>query len=716
MKKIIFFQLLFLKALCGFSGNPHDSLRAVLDSSPADSVRIATLIELSAISEGPEKRKYLDQAMKWARRTNDVQRIAVIYEKIGDLFYPYQIDSAGYYFELSLEAHQFSFNNKENVARGFNTMGTVYWYKNELSDAILYYMKALEINQDIGNDYEYAKNCLNISMVYSQLGEYEKALDFHRKMEQVDIEVLGDDFMHAAMNTRGILLINLKLYEEAKEVHSDNVVRAKRIGDSYRIGMSLENLGITYKELHKPDSALFYLKLALDESEYRQDFEFAGLYNNLADAYASMKNYKEAVINYERALEYGLRSDYKPWLIATYKGLSDVYRATGNFDRSIFYLDKYIATKDSLVAEENQAQLSEMQAKYESLEKEQEIQMLKKNEQLGKIELERRQEVIKGQDQRQFFFIVCGLILLILVVVILAAFIAKRKSNQILQQQKAEIQEQHVLLVEKNNEIIDSLNYSKRLQTAILPPKNRFDKYFDSYFVLYLPKSIVSGDFYWLEETNGKVHLAVADCTGHGVPGALVSVVCSNALSRVLYETNPKNPAEILDKSRDLIINYFSRNEGNINDGMDISVVTLHMAAANGGTLNNGNGNMKVDYAGANNPLWLIRPSTGSGLTELLEWKADKQSIGKIFAEKRYNNNELTVQKGDLLYLASDGFEDQFGGEKGKKYKAAQLKELLLKIHGQPLEKQKQLLQAEFERWKGDLDQIDDICIIGIRV
>ena len=701
MKRTLLVLHLLLNALTGFSQGNYDSLRSVVDNANADSVKIAALIELSRISEGTDKRKYLDQAMKWARRTNDVTRIAIIYEKIGDLFYPYEIDSAGYYFELSLEAHSFSFHNKENVAKGLNTMGTIYWYKNDLPEAISYFLKALTINEEIGNDKDYAINCLNLSMVYNQLKEYEKALEFQRKMEEVDLEIMGDGFIHAAMNTRGILLLNLELFNEAKAVHAGNVTRARRIGDTHLIGMSLENLAIVYTHLDQPDSALYYLKLALDANDFRQDFELAGLYNNLAGAYHDLKNYKEAVVNYERALDYGIKSAYKPWIIASYKGLADVYEETGNLQRSILYLDKYIETKDSLVAEENREQMNELQARFETLEKEQEIQMLRKNEELGKIELARNQEVIKGQEQRQLFFIIGGIILFALVIVILAAFIAKRKSARILQEQKTEIQEQHVLLVEKNNEIIDSLNYAKRLQAAILPPKGRFDKYFESYFVLYLPKNIVSGDFYWLEENNGKIHLAVADCTGHGVPGALVSVVCSNALSRVLHEENVTNPAGILDKSRDLIIDHFSRNEGNINDGMDISLISLP---------NRSNGNMNIDYAGANNPLWIIRNNN------LMEWKADKHAIGKFWAGKNYTNHELNVQKGDIIYLTSDGFEDQFGGEKGKKFKAAQLKELLLSIHHHPLEKQKTLLHEAFENWKGRLDQIDDVCIIGVRI
>lgn len=702
MKKSIFFLLFFFHLVEAFSSGNVDSLRAIINSTDSDTVKIDTYIELSAASEGDAKRRYLNQALKWAKRSNDLVRIGDIYEKIGDLYYPHEIDSAHYYFQLSFETHQFSYNNKEKIAKGLNSLGAVYWYKNQLSEAISYYLEALEINQKIGNTRNYAINCLNISMIYDQLKEYEKALEYMNKMEAVNLDEMEPELIHSAMNTKGVLLYNLERYEEAKIVQKENLQRAWGIEDSYRIGMSMENLALVFFELGQVDSSVYYLKQALNNSEYRQDYEFCGLYNNLGMAYLELGNYIESQANYQNALAYGLKSDYKPWLLQTYKGLADVSKATRNFQQSNYYLEKYVEIKDSLIAEENQSTLDELEAKYKSKQSAQEIQLLKKNEELGKIALEKKKVVIAQQNQKQIFFTVGAIILLVLVIVIWVAFLAKKKNNKLLQQQKTEIQNQHVQLVEKNNEIIDSLNYAKRLQSAILPTSARFEKYFDSHFVFYAPKSIVSGDFYWLEESNGKIHVAVADCTGHGVPGAMVSVVCSNTLTRVLNEETPKNPADILNKSRDLIINYFSRNEENINDGMDITLLSINSTASKG--------IIKAEYAGANNPLWVIRNG------ELLEWKADKQPIGKFWADTDFTNNELSLQKGDSIYVFSDGFQDQFGGDKAKKFKASSLKDLLISMQSEPMEKQKQILQNAFANWRGKLEQIDDVCVLGIKL
>jgi len=702
LKKIILFQL-FLFCFSGvFSIGNVDSLRAVLNSTKSETVKIDTYIELSAASEGEGKRRYLNQALKWARKINDPVRLGDIYEKIGDLFYPFELDSASYYYQLSYDTYQYAFNNKEKVAKALNNMGTIYWYKNKLSEALEYYLKALEINKEIGNTKNYAINCLNIAMLYNQLEEYNKALTYLDKMEAADLSEMDIKFMHAAMNTKGIIFYNLKRYDDAKLIHENNLNRAFRIGESYQIGMSLENLGLVFIDLNQPDSAIYYLERALTYSQYRQDYEFAGLYNNIGEANLKRQDYNESQNSYQKALEFGLKSDYKPWLLATYKGLSDVNKATKNYQQSVYFLEKFLEIKDSLLLEEKLSTLEELEAKYQAKQNAAEIQLLKKNEELGKIALEKKAITIEKQSQKQMFFTIGAIILVLLVIVILFAFLAKKKSNRLLEEQKAEIQAQHILLMGKNNEIIHSLNYAKRLQAAILPTQKSFEKHFDSHFVFYLPKSIVSGDFYWLEENNGKIHLAVADCTGHGVPGALVSVVCSNALTRVLYEDNPQNSAAILDLSRDKIVNYFSRNEANINDGMDIALISFSPDIQNG--------EYKMEFAGANNPLWIMRDG------KFLEWKADKQSLGKVWEKKTYTNHKFTAEKGDTLYLFSDGFQDQFGGEKGKKFKSAQLKELLISIHKKPMEQQKKSIQQALEKWQGSLDQIDDICVIGVRI
>jgi serine phosphatase RsbU (regulator of sigma subunit) len=267
---------------------------------------------------------------------------------------------------------------------------------------------------------------------------------------------------------------------------------------------------------------------------------------------------------------------------------------------------------------------------------------------------------------------------------------------QITRKQKVVIEEQKGMVEEKNQEILDSINYAKRIQTAILPPVPIVNEYLPNSFVLYLPKDIVAGDFYWMEKKDSKIFFAAADCTGHGVPGAMVSVVCNNSLNRSVREYGLTEPGRILDQTKELVVQEFEKSEEEVQDGMDIALCSLE-------------GN-KLKYAGAHNPLWIIRNG------EILETKANKQPIGKYDFAKVFDTYEIELQEGDTIYVFSDGYIDQFGGEKGKKLKSKAFKNMLLEIQNMSLADQKNYLIEAFHKWKGDLEQIDDVCVIGVRV
>jgi serine phosphatase RsbU (regulator of sigma subunit) len=216
--------------------------------------------------------------------------------------------------------------------------------------------------------------------------------------------------------------------------------------------------------------------------------------------------------------------------------------------------------------------------------------------------------------------------------------------------------------------------------------------------VLYKPKDIVAGDFYWMEPLEEQVLFAAADCTGHGVPGAMVSVVCNNGLNRSVREYGLTDPGKILDRTREIVIQEFEKSEEEVKDGMDIALCALQ-----GTTL---------AYAGAHNPLWIVR----NGSTEIEEIKANKQPIGKYDDPLPYTTHRIELQPGDTFYIFSDGYADQFGGERGKKLKSSNFKKLLLSLQQEPMKKQQTLIAEEFERWKGNIEQLDDVCVIGVRV
>ena len=266
------------------------------------------------------------------------------------------------------------------------------------------------------------------------------------------------------------------------------------------------------------------------------------------------------------------------------------------------------------------------------------------------------------------------------------------EQNQKLEHQNAEIEE-------KTNDILDSIKYAKRIQNTILPSPDKLNKIFDyDHFVLYKPKDIVSGDFYWAARFDNKSIFSAIDCTGHGVPGAFVSIVGFNALNRTVNEFKLRQPAAILDKLTELVVDTFSQSESNIKDGMDISICSLD------------NSTLKLEFAGANNPLVVIRN------LEVIELKADKQPIGEFDNRVPFTNHDIQLQKGDCVYIFSDGYADQFGGPKGKKLKYKTLKDLLIEINSFDMKTQLKKLDEAFNSWKGDYEQLDDVCVIGLRV
>ncbi|MES2513992.1 MAG: SpoIIE family protein phosphatase, partial [Bacteroidota bacterium] len=251
---------------------------------------------------------------------------------------------------------------------------------------------------------------------------------------------------------------------------------------------------------------------------------------------------------------------------------------------------------------------------------------------------------------------------------------------------------------EKQKEITDSINYAKRIQEAILPSREFIKTHLPDSFLYYQPKDIVAGDFYWAEKIGETFYIAAADCTGHGVPGALVSVVCCNALNRSVKEFQETEPGRILDKTRELVLESFSKSGGDIKDGMDISLISIK--------------DSEVKWAGANNPLWYI-PYNDSLLKEV---KADKQPIGKTDNPLPFTTHQINLKRGDTMYLFTDGYADQFGGPKGKKLKYKQFEQLLMSTKELSLNEQFTLVEKELSDWKGGLEQVDDICVIGIRL
>jgi serine phosphatase RsbU (regulator of sigma subunit) len=272
------------------------------------------------------------------------------------------------------------------------------------------------------------------------------------------------------------------------------------------------------------------------------------------------------------------------------------------------------------------------------------------------------------------------------------------EQKNIIELKEKETQKQKTIVEEKNREILDSIDYALRIQTAILPPQKIVKQYLENSFILYKPKDIVAGDFYWMESIEDIILFAACDCTGHGVPGAMVSVVCHNALNRAVREFDLRQPAAILDKTAEIVLENFSKSEEEIHDGMDISICAYNTK------------NKTLEWAGANNSLLFIENG------QLTETKADKQCIGYNDNIKPFTNHQFNLKQDTSIYLFTDGFADQFSGQPERKLTKSKFKELLVSIQNLPIQQQGTALDAFIANYKKETEQTDDILVIGVSV
>lgn len=405
---------------------------------------------------------------------------------------------------------------------------------------------------------------------------------------------------------------------------------------------------------------------------------------SMATTYIALKKYKTAEIYLKQSLDIAINNKLLHETNEAYSSLVNLYEILGNFQEA-FRIEKL---NDKIEKEiynlEKINKINEIEAQLKLTEKENIITQKEleiKNEQLNTVKA-------KSRISQLVFVVLLSMVIIVFIIIIL--FRVKKLSNR--------IQAQKQMLEQKNTEITDSITYAKRIQSAILPSLIDFKKKLPNSFILYKPKDIVAGDFYWMNVVGNDILYATADCTGHGVPGAMVSVVCSNSLNQSVKELKTSQPSKILEMTRKLVKESFSSDIDNVNDGMDISLCTVNLEEKN------------ILFSGANNPIYIIRKN------KLIELKGDKQPVGKHYKEQPFSEQKFKLEENDTIYTFTDGYADQFGGPKGKKFMYKQFKELLISIANQPLEKQKEKLAQVFGDWKGDLEQIDDVCVIGVRI
>jgi serine phosphatase RsbU (regulator of sigma subunit)/tetratricopeptide (TPR) repeat protein len=724
-----------------------------------DSAKVFGLLQQSAEalkkSDVKSSLQLAHQALSFSKSNTYNKGLANVFNQLGVIFESQsKYDSANYYLIKSVDIAQ-SPTLKNELAVAHNLLGLVLWHQSQYKEALPHHAISLSLFKETGNQKgladTYAKTgnvfydlsdfpksldnflqalktygnvkdnagiadvCNYIGKVYNRLNEKEsakkylfKALSLHQKFQNnrgiaVSYNGLGNVFMD-----NHDLIKALKFFEKSKDFHAiggDQIgisIAHINIGTIYDMMSVLSDdslkiiaLNINYKSnnaIRKSilDSAAYYFQGSIViNSKVGNQFGLIYGYNGIGDVYVKEHQYKLAIPQFQNAysISRSLKATSEQYESA--KRLANCYEMINNKDSAYFYLKTYTHLKEEVIGEERQRELFKKESQYEYDKQLQKQQLIKKAEAAIVAEKEKRQTII-----------IVSIAIVLLIVIYFAVVLNKRLKTT--RSQKQLIEQQKFSLEQKNKEIIDSITYAKRIQDAMLTSvsylQEEIKKLNAENFIVFKPKDIVSGDFYWFHVDGKTLYYVTADSTGHGVPGGFMSMLGINLLSEIVIERKIKDPGTILNLLRDEIIRSLKTDEGYSMDGMDAVFCKIDTEK------------QTLEYASANNSIYLIRQG------ELSEFKSQKMPVGYMEAAVPFHTSQIELQKNDVIYTFTDGFADQFGGPKGKKFKYSQLKQLLISISTQSLKEQQHTLNHTFEDWKGRLEQVDDVCVVGFKL
>jgi serine phosphatase RsbU (regulator of sigma subunit) len=590
------------------------------------------------------------------------------------------LENFNYSLEMAIQE-----NDMFAISQSLNDLATVYLNLGQIEKSLAYYIKCLKVREQMGDEKGVATVLNNLGTIYKNQGDNEVALQKYESSLEIQRELNNEIGISVALGNIGSCHSALGNDSLALKYFNESLVIDSTLNNVVGLANCYNNLGALRSKQKNPELALeLYLKAYEYSYAARSREGVANTATSIGRLYLAKENYGLAKEYAETAHKQALKIGFPENISRSSKLLSKIYVKEGDANLAVEMYQLHIEMRDSLnnLSTQKATQKSLAQQAYEK----QKILDDTANE---KLLLQEQAE--KERKTVINYALGGGSVLLVL---FLLYVYTRLKSTK---KQKEIISNQHDLLEETHKEITDSIVYAQRIQKAILPPARIVNSLLPNSFVLYLPKDVVAGDFYWMEKVNDTVIFAAADCTGHGVPGAMVSVICNNALNRSVREFGLTDPGEILSKTREIVISEFEKSDEEVKDGMDIALCSL-------------SGN-SLKYAGANNPLW-VKKENG----EYREIKANKQPIGKFEKATPFTSHELELESGDIIYLSSDGYADQFGGVKGKKLKQKGLKSIIDGMHKEPLSNQKDILTHQFNEWKGSLEQLDDVCIIGVKI
>jgi serine phosphatase RsbU (regulator of sigma subunit)/predicted negative regulator of RcsB-dependent stress response len=612
---------------------------------------------------------------------------------IGYYFFNYttNIDSALYYYELGRQISE-EMNSYSAIMVSYSNIANVYQNKGDLSKAIELYNKALSYESKTTDKTGVLSAMNNMSNIYMYLGDTTTSLLYLKRCFLIAKESNDQNMKAHLLHNIGALMSKKNALTGMQSIKTSLSIR-RQIGDKKGATHSLLMLSEINLKLNNINAAKAYLEEAKEFVNETNNHNIIALYHRtLGDINLHYDNTDEIIKNYSIAIDHFKKSENVNELVETLSNIIGYCNKRSELKKyKLEFIEQYYIY--SKVLNKSAAQRAASQSKYENELK------IKEAEQKIKDEKSLSEKVI----QRNITIAITSVLILTLLFsfFIFKALRANREKTKVINKQKH-------LVEEKQKEIIDSINYSKRIQNSFIPSHTEFNSVFPKSFVIYKPKDIVSGDFYWVLDTKDHPSLkqnikaiAVADCTGHGVPGAMLSMLGVSILNQSILERSVQSPADILNfLNSELKKNLRSKNNEIIRDGMDISCCVIQTDT------------LVMQFAAANNPCWILREG------KIIELKADKQAVTASNDDQsgEFNLKEFQLQKDDMLFLFTDGFADQFGGPRGKKFMYSRLEKLLIANTGMQPEEQKLFLIKEFEEWKGSLDQVDDVCLIGIRI
>jgi serine phosphatase RsbU (regulator of sigma subunit) len=587
-----------------------------------------------------------------------------------------------------------------NPAKSFVYKGIGYLNSGKLASAVECFMKAVNYYKAADIKIGMAIAYTYISEAYNQQENYDNAKYYLKNAVEIFRKEKDTINLASALQNLGYTNYSMGQYDSALIEYSKESELYQKLGYLKEYAICLGNSGLVYSRKSEFQKAEYYLLQAIEILDKQGSdqravtqfmIEYAGILQHKG-------NIEEGITTANVSFGKATKNSFLEFERDAAYRLAQLYQVSGKFDSAYHYQSLYINANDSIKSDKNIQKMANLRTEFEVAKKQAEVDGLRKNKLIQLI-------VILG----------LALILLLAIGLILLYYYSLKRSQKLtaalderrilLEKQSKELKEQREESMQQKEEIISSINYAKRIQLAILPPERYINELLNENFIFYKPKEIVSGDFYWIKRVKNYTILVSADCTGHGVPGAFMSMLGISHLNEIVERREITKANQILNEMREQIKQSLRQvgHEEEPKDGMDLALCVID------------NNNNLMQFSGANNPLYVIK--NNNGVAEFKEIIADPMPVGFYsYNDESFSNHEIQLETGDTFYIFSDGYIDQNGGDKNHRFNSSNFKKLLLDIHEQSMVRQKAILEQTLKEWMGERSQRDDILIIGVRV